>query len=89
MRIPTQVTRKQGRWLDVVLYAGAAVLCAPIALAALVPVMLTLATLWPLLIFPIIAFQRAFPRGEEAMEEQMDRVVESVRPKRLVEAHGH
>ena len=90
MRIPSQVTAKQGRWLDIILYVGAAFVLAPLFMG-LLPVILTLATLWPLLILPIIMFQRAFPRGEEHAEEQLDRAIESVRPKHWVgrEARAH
>ena len=32
MRIPSQVTRKQGRWLDIILYAATALMLAPLAI---------------------------------------------------------
>jgi hypothetical protein len=90
VRIPTQVTPKQGRWLDIILYSWALLMLAPLAIGA-APFVLTLASLWPLLVLPIILFQRAFPHGEEHMEEQIDRAIESVRPKHWTstEAHAH
>jgi hypothetical protein len=66
--------------IDKVLLVIAAIMLSPLVFIGLIPFMLVLGALWPLLVLPVIALDRTFPRGEAGFDE----MVKSVRPARRV-----
>lgn len=66
--------------LDKVLLVFAAILLSPLVLIGLFPMLLVLGALWPLLVLPVIALDRTYPRGEAGFDEMVD----SLRPGRHV-----
>ncbi len=80
----TQDTSTKMSVLDKVLLTIAAILLSPIVIIGLIPMFLVLGALWPLLVFPVIALDRTFPRGEEGFEEMVD----SLRPGHHQVAHA-